>query len=208
MFSPIWNDSKHCPTVIFNAEPAQKNEANLYQMKSQCTEVPAGAGLYLWLHWLESSHPSPLRAFLIKGLGIFFWTSGVSVAAISPAVWDGEFWVPVTALAIKASCSELRNGGNWAISEGHCVDHVAVSCIRRLLSLSEVVPLSPALQYFPSWLCECVQWCPSTLKQLPVGEQTRTFPSLSPPPRSAMHSHHHHSRPKGRIFWSFLFKSW
>lgn len=168
----------------------------------------------------KAHSPSPLRAFLIKGLGIFYYFFGPLMSQWQQFLQLYEMEnsePPITALAIEASCAELGNWGNWAVSEGHYEDQVAVSCISRLLSQPEVIPLIPVLQYFPGWLSEYVQWCPSTLKQLPsefwgrttpVGEQTRTFPSPSPSPPSVLHPQHHHSRPKGRILWSFSFKPW
>lgn len=188
-------------------------------MKSQGTEVPAGAGLCLWLHSLQSS-PQPSESFPDKGLGIFFWTTDVSMAAISPAVWDGEFWVPCHCLPIEVSCAELGNWGNWAVSEeqngimylcpvpggcSHSWTGPSYSCTHSCPPVFSR-PAVWACPVMPLGTKAAAEW---VLRQdHSRGRVNQNFPSPSPSPPTVMHPQHLYSRPKGTILWSFSFKSW
>ena len=119
---------------MFSTGPDQKNEANLYQMKSQLTEVAcwyraASLAAQTWKLTLK-----PSRSLADKGIREFFWSTGGSVAKISPAVWNGQsLWFAdsvVAPLAVEASCAEVTKEFVKDI-----MDHIAVYYSRRLLSL-------------------------------------------------------------------------
>lgn len=148
---------------MFSTGPDQKNEANLYQMKSQLTEVACWYRAASLAAQTSKLTLQPSGNFADKGIWELFRTTGGSVAEISPAVRNGpSFYFSdflATPLGIEATRTEVTERFLKNI-----MDHVPVYYRRRLVSLPEVVPFTPILLCFSALLDKYVQLCHSTLK--------------------------------------------